>query len=128
MDAVVPVGSLGQRRVSLAHVFALPQRHVAHQQQPGAIARVALCVPQAGSAGGGAGDFVQNTERACFRTSRQCKFIVRPILTTHEPESVTEVDSTAQVPGVCPLYSIFLYSNVGQQQTTGRGAAESYIR
>lgn len=56
VDAVVPVRRLGQRQVSLAHVFALSQRHVAHQQQPLAIARVALCVLQAGAAGGGAGD------------------------------------------------------------------------
>lgn len=131
MDAVVAVWSLGQRQVSLAHVFALPQRHVAHQQQPCTIACVPLSVLQAGSAGGGgAGDFAHDTKitkRACFRTSRWDKFIVRVILTTHEPESIAEVDSTAQVPGVCSLHSIILYSNMGQQQTTDGGAAESHV-
>lgn len=47
-----------------------------------------------------------------------CKLLVRVILTTYEPEGVTEVDPTAQVPGVCSLYSKFFYSNMGQQQTT----------
>lgn len=126
MDAVAPVRSLGQRQVSLAHVFALPQRHVAHQQQPRAVAGVALCVLQAGSAGGGGagGGQSQNSQPARFRTSRQYEFNDGVILTTHAPERVTEVDATAQVPGVCSLDSVFHYSNVGQQQTTDRGAAD----
>lgn len=125
MDAVVAVRSLGQRQVSLAHVFALPQRHVAHQQQPRAIGCVPLSVLQAGSAGGWSSTKI--TKRACFRTSGWYKFIVRVILTTHKPESIAEVDSTAQVPCVCSLHSIILYSNMGQQQTTDGGAAESHV-
>lgn len=67
LHAVVPVRSLGQRQVSPAHVFALPQRHLAHQEQPRAVRRVALSVFQAGSvegegALGGSGDFVHARE------------------------------------------------------------------
>lgn len=52
VDGVEPVWSSGQRQVSLVQVFALPQGHVAHQQQPRAVGRLATRVLQTGSGKG----------------------------------------------------------------------------
>lgn len=53
MDTLVPVRSPGERQVSLVHVLALSQSHVAHHEQPRAVTGVAHRVLQAGSVGGG---------------------------------------------------------------------------
>lgn len=53
MDAVVSLWSLVQRQVFLVDIFALSQRHVAHQQQPSAVRFAAQGIFQTGAAGGG---------------------------------------------------------------------------
>ena len=53
MHAVVAIRSLGQRLVSLTEVPAPSQRHVAHQQQPGAVRLAGFGVFQTGAADAG---------------------------------------------------------------------------
>lgn len=51
VDTVVSLWGPGQRQVLLVDIFALSQRHVAHQQQPSAVRYAAQGIFQTGAAG-----------------------------------------------------------------------------
>lgn len=52
VHAVVSLRSLGQSDVSLVEVLATSQRHITHQQQPGAVCLTGLGVFQTGAVDG----------------------------------------------------------------------------